>query len=257
MSSIARALGRFAVFAAILTVVWPVASVAVARVAHLTTDALETAPSSYTAPHRTTAPASAIPVDPRVPSSASRADSSGPSDSGDTVPRSGLVSQFDGGRFQNVNCTLAAGAMLADTQFGIVTTGSILRELQFDQTGGTDLDDLAVALRRGYGVAIVTGQIGSSDLQALLTRGLGVVTQGDYSALPEEFRLQSDFTGDHAVYVDIFYPGDSVDGPSYLVIDPIGRGGYRGQWWPAHVFVQFANAFTGGDSISAAWAPIR
>ena len=67
-------------------------------------------------------------------------------------PRVPLVSQFDGGPFQNANCTLASGAMLARLAFGIVTDGSVLRSLQFDFDGGTDLHDLNTALHRGYGV---------------------------------------------------------------------------------------------------------
>jgi hypothetical protein len=41
-------------------------------------------------------------------------------------PRVRPITQFDGGPFQNANCTLAAGAMLARLGWGIVTTGSTL-----------------------------------------------------------------------------------------------------------------------------------
>ena len=170
-----------------------------------------------------------------------------------SVPRPTFVSQFDDGPMQNANCTMAAGAMLAHSAFEIVTTGSILRSRQSDQVGGTDLGDLGRALRNAYGVTVVSSPIRPNQLQALLAAGYGAVVQGSYSRIPLEWRLQRDFDGGHAVYVDAFYPGDAATPPAYYVMDPLGTGDYRGGWWPASLIDEFGTGFAGNGRISAAW----
>ncbi len=168
-------------------------------------------------------------------------------------PRIPPVTQFDGGPFQGANCTLASGAMLARLGFGIVTTGSILRTLQDDQVGGVGLDDLDQALFRGFGVDIRTGAVTPSQLKGLLAAGYGAVIQGIYGEIPASIRLQPSFTGPHAVYLDGYYPGDGITPPAYYVIDPIGHGGYQGDWWPASIVDAFGQAFSGSSRILAAW----
>lgn len=172
-------------------------------------------------------------------------------------PRIPPATQFDGGPFQGSNCTLASGAMLARLGYGIVTTGSTLRTLQDDQTGGTGIGDLATALWRGYGISLPSGLVRPSSLKDLLASGYGAVIQGDYSKIPRALRLQKDFTGGHAIYLDGYYPGDVKRAipEAYYVIDPIGRPkyGYQGEWWPASVVDDFATAF-GGGRIAAMWA---
>jgi hypothetical protein len=172
-------------------------------------------------------------------------------------PRIPPITQFDNGPFQGSNCTLASGAMLARLATGIVTSGSTLRTLQDDQEGGTDLNDLAVALWRGYGIDYHRGLLRPEQLKKLLGNGYGAVIQGIYAEIPPGLRLQRDFTGGHAVYLDGYYPGDSARGipEAYYVIDPIGRprSGYEGDWWPASVVDRFALAW-GGSRIAAMWA---
>ncbi len=172
-------------------------------------------------------------------------------------PRIRPVTQFDGGPFQGANCTLASGAMLARLAFGIVTTGSVLRTLQDDQDGGTGLNDLNTALWRGYGVTASTGLLRPQALKDLLANGYGAVIQGIYGDIPEQIRLQRDFTGGHAIYLDGYYPGNPARGipEAYYVIDPLGRphSGYQGDWWPASIVDTFAEAW-GGGRIAAMWA---
>ena len=69
-----------------------------------------------------------------------------------------------------------------------------------------------------------------------------------------EIRLQADFVGWHAIYVDGYYPGNGHIPEAYYVIDPLGRpwGGYRGEWWPASIVDAFGTAF-GGGRIPSAW----
>jgi hypothetical protein len=172
-------------------------------------------------------------------------------------PRIDPITQFDGGPFQGANCTLASGSMLARLAFGVVTNGSVLRTLQDDQDGGTGLNDLAQALWRGYGVSAPTGLLRPQQLKDLLASGYGAVVQGLYGEIPAGLRLQRDFTGGHAIYLDGYYPGNAKRGipEAYFVIDPLGRpkAGYKGEWWPATVVDEFATAF-GGGRIPAMWA---
>jgi hypothetical protein len=172
-----------------------------------------------------------------------------------SMPRVTPVSQFDGGPLQNVNCTMASAAMLARLGFGIVTTGSQLRALQDDQDGGTDIGDVETAVSRGWGVRFFKGALSAVQLRALLYAGAGALVVGNYAEIPVDLRLQKDFTGNHAIYVDAFRP-PGPDGPAaYYVIDPLGHTwqGYRGGWWPADIVERFAMAL-GGGSISTAWA---
>lgn len=169
-------------------------------------------------------------------------------------PRVPFVSQFDGSPFANANCTLASGAMLARLAFGIVTTGGVLRTLQFDQDGGTDLHDLNTAVFRGYGVNFHVGGLLPSQLKSILEEGGAAVIQGMYGELPPPLQVQQHGAFPHAIFVDGYFGGDSDTPPAYYILDPLGRGSYDGDWWPAEIVDDFALAFSGGDRIAAAWA---
>ena len=108
-------------------------------------------------------------------------------------------------RSATANCTMASGAMLARLGYGIVTTGSQLRALQPDQEGGTSLADLQVAIGT-WGVSFSQGAISPLQLRALLYAGAGAVVQVNYGTIPVSLRLQADFTGGHAIYLDGFRP---------------------------------------------------
>jgi hypothetical protein len=171
------------------------------------------------------------------------------------TPRVPQITQFDGGPLQGVNCTMAAGAMLARLGYGIVTTGTQLRSLQSDQDGGTSLANLNDALQAGWGVHFARGWITATELRGLLWAGAGAVIQVIYGDVPVGLRNQRDFTGAHSMYVDAFRP-NGPDGPAaYYVMDPIGRPdrGYNGSWWPADVVEAAADDFGGGRIITS-WA---
>lgn len=172
-----------------------------------------------------------------------------------TVPRVPVVTQFDGGALQAVNCTMAAGAMLARLGYGVVTTGSQLRALQDDQDGGTNFVDLQTAIGRGWGIQFARGALTPLQLRAVLYAGAGAVISGRYGELPEGLRLQRSFTAGHAIYVDAFRPPDASGPAAYYVMDPIGRTweGYTGAWWPADAVERFATKF-GAGRIYTAWA---
>lgn len=169
-------------------------------------------------------------------------------------PRVPPITQFDGGPLGPANCTMASGAMLARLGYGIVTTGSQLRALQPDQVGGTSLADLQAAIAT-WAVSFNQGAISPLQLRALLYAGAGAVLQVSYAVIPVSLRLQSDFTGGHAIYLDGFRPA-GTDGPAaYFVIDPLGPtwAGYKGAWWPAGIVEAAALAFGGGTAYTA-WA---
>lgn len=172
-----------------------------------------------------------------------------------SVPRIPAVTQFDGGPLQAVNCVMAAGAMLARLGYGIVTTGSQLRALQGDQEGASNYLNLGEAVSRGWGVRFFNGSLTPLQLRALLYAGAGAVITGLYGSLPVSLRLQPDFTGSHAIYLDGFRPA-GADGPAaYYVMDPIGRTweGYKGEWWPAEAVERFATEY-GRGLVYTAWA---
>lgn len=164
-----------------------------------------------------------------------------------------LISQFDGGPLQDANCTLASGAMLARLGFGIVTTGSQLRTLQSNQSSGTTLGDLEQAVHNGWGIQFPAAAVTPLQFRALIYAGAGAVLQGDYSQIPVNLRLQADFTGGHAIYIDGFRPPANGQPAAYWVNDPIGTPwtGYKGGWWPADVVEQFATSFGGGLMLTA------
>ena len=169
-------------------------------------------------------------------------------------PRVPPITQFDDGPLATANCTMASGAMLARLGYGIVTTGSQLRTLQPDQEGGTSIADVQIAIE-SWGVSFSQGAISPLQLRALTYAGAGAVLQVDYGKIPVALRLQADFTGGHAIYLDGFRP-TGTDGPAgYYVIDPLGPtwSGYRGAWWPADVVEAAALAFGGGSAYTA-WA---
>ena len=90
------------------------------------------------------------------------------------------------------------------------------------------------------------------------SKGYGAVIQGEYGKIPRGLRLQKDFLGGHAIYLDGYYPGNPDKGipEAYYVIDPLGHphSGYEGDWWPASVVDDFATAFGGGTHIPTMWA---
>lgn len=171
------------------------------------------------------------------------------------TPRVPQITQFDGGPLQGVNCTMAAGAMLARLGYGIVTTGTQLRSFQSDQDGGTSLANLEQAMETGWGVHFARGWITPTQLRSILWAGAGAVIQVIYGRVPVSLRNQVDFTGAHSMYVDAFRPTGPDGEAAYYIMDPIGRPdrGYNGRWWPASVVEAAALEFGGGRIITA-WA---
>ena len=66
------------------------------------------------------------------------------------------------------------------------------------------------------------GFLRPDQLKDLLSKGYGAVIQGEYGKIPRALRLQKDFLGGHAIYLDGYYPGNPDKGipEAYYVIDP-------------------------------------
>jgi len=169
-------------------------------------------------------------------------------------PRVPAITQFDGGPLANVNCVMAAGAMLARLTFGIVTTGTQVRSFSGDPSGGTDLHALQKAMHDGWGVSFKLGYLTPLQLRSLLYAGAGAVILGWYGEIPDEYSLQKGFVSGHGIYLDGFRPAGLQGDAAYYVEDPLGKPwrGYKGFEVPATYIERFGTVF-GGGRIMTAW----
>ena len=164
-------------------------------------------------------------------------------------PRIPPISQFDGGPLANKNCVMASGAMLARLTYGIVTTGTQMRSLSGDPSGGTGPADLQRALNKGWGVQFQAGLISALQLRSLLYAGAGAVILGRYGEIPANLSFQPSFKDGHAIYLDGFRPAGPDGDAAYYVIDPLSRAD-EGVWWPANIVERFGRVFGGGRIIT-------
>lgn len=171
---------------------------------------------------------------------------------GTPVNAEGFASQFDGSPFASSNCVYASTAMLAWAAGVTGLSGGDMRfysgDTDDDGTAGGTMEDAARALGQvGLGARQEHG-IGISQFRRRLSQGEGAVVFGLYANVSGQFRL-SDFNGFHGVYVDRAKRGK--DGRTYYyVMDPLGRQGYNGAWWPEELMERFAwsNAQWGSGS---------
>jgi hypothetical protein len=153
--------------------------------------------------------------------------------------RAGFVTETDERPWRD--CLWASAAMLLDkwTNGDVTPTHQRLRTLSGDRDGGSSLEDLRVALRKlGFKVELDADGDATMTWGALLRRlkdGGGAVVLGDYGQLPSYFgRWDYRFwkgkgtsgNDNHAVYVERYDPRRGV----VWLMDPLGRGGYEGEW---------------------------
>lgn len=134
-------------------------------------------------------------------------------------------SQFGwGSRYDNQNCTMAAGAMLLDRQTlgRIVTNAPHLRELSGvgPTDDGTSNTDLARAIERGYGIKIQNPGPYEPFLQFedKVRKGRGAVIAGDCESVRGKSRCPAGLARNHALYVN-----EVTDDGRFLVYDPADR----------------------------------
>ncbi len=161
----------------------------------------------------------------------------GGSPGGTPVDAQGFASQFDGSQFANTNCAMASAAMLAWAASGgkVKVSGGDLRYYSgdTDRPGdelGTSFGDIAIAFNHvGLGLEQKHG-MNFEAFKRRLINGDGAIIDGSYSVVPSGLSLQSGYGGDHSMYVD---KAVKKDGKWFFwVMDPLGRAGYEGRWWP-------------------------
>jgi hypothetical protein len=152
------------------------------------------------------------------------------------VDLSGLfTTQFDGSLFATGNCNMAAGAMLFEVQTGLNVTGAQMRAWSGATTQGTSLEDLARAFASQGQPLTIRRYLSWSDFQRQVASGRSAVVQGWYGYVPKRFVLQAGFTSGHSVFV-LAYSAHVFRGRGgFYVMDPLGRAGYSGEWWPSDV----------------------
>jgi hypothetical protein len=152
------------------------------------------------------------------------------------VDLSGLfTTQFDGSLFASGNCNMAAGAMLYEVQTGLNVTGGQMRAWSGATTRGTSLEDLSHAFATQGQPLFIQRYMPWHVFQREVASGRSAVVQGWYGNLPNRYDMQPDFVAGHSVFV-LGYSSHVFGGRGgFYVMDPLGRSGYNGQWWPSDV----------------------
>jgi hypothetical protein len=152
------------------------------------------------------------------------------------IDLSGLfATQFDGSLFAAANCNMAAGAMLYEVQTGRNVTGGQMRAWSGATTQGTSLEDLSRAFASQGQPLSIQRYMPWSDFQHQVASGRSAVVQGWYGYLPSRYVLQTGFVSGHSIFVLGYSPHMFGGQGGFWVMDPLGRGGYAGRWWPSDV----------------------
>lgn len=170
----------------------------------------------------------------------------------------------------SVNCTSAAFCNLGQLAAGIRIRPGTFRSHQRDRVGGIGIHDGAVAWQRAFpgvrlnwagplerGVDRPPGRTGYAiapgDAWDLLVEGAGMVVQTDNEVFDDAgLSLQRGFRDGHSIYLDGTRTA-SVGRQAYR-LDPLGRGGYDGDWVSWDLVVRAATKLSGGRGLYAAWA---
>jgi murein DD-endopeptidase MepM/ murein hydrolase activator NlpD len=142
-----------------------------------------------------------------------------------------FTTQFDGSRYANSNCTMAAAAMLYEVQTGRSVSGAQLRRWSGARTRGTGLLEIERAFRRGHQPVTTYEDFSWRRFLTEVRSGRSAVVMGWYGYLPDRYVLQKGFRTAHSVFV-LGYSAHAFKGRGgFFVMDPLGRQGYGGQWW--------------------------
>lgn len=146
------------------------------------------------------------------------------------------ISQLDGSKYSQVNCTMAAGAMLARAMGTKNLSGGDLRWLSGDRAGGTTLSQLQYALER----ADVDGtklfydhRIEFENFKRRVASGAPAVLSGWNGDIPPQFNASGIIAG-HGMFVAGYDPKKD----RFLMLDP-AKSQDSGTWWPARVVESF------------------
>lgn len=129
------------------------------------------------------------------------------------------------------NCTAAIGAVLRDAWTGGKQKSSpnAIRNHQNDWSGGIGWDDVNVAWWDLYGERFtIPPSADWYDVLNWLKQGKFVGIQGDYDAVPYDYKIQKNGTFDHAFGLGGYRYSDA----RVLLYDPLGK---NARWVPQYV----------------------
>jgi hypothetical protein len=150
-----------------------------------------------------------------------------------------FTTQFDGSRYANSNCTMAAAAMLFEVQTGRPVSGAQMRRWSNSRRRGTGLIEIERAFRRGHQPVQTYEDLPWQKFVRAVADGRSAVVMGWYGYLPQRYVLQKGFRTAHSVFV-LGYSSHVFDGRGgFFVMDPLGRSGYAGQWWTRKALWRF------------------
>jgi hypothetical protein len=151
-----------------------------------------------------------------------------------------FTTQFDGSRYANSNCTMAAAAMLYEVQTGRSVSGAQIRMWSRARSRGTGLLEVQRAFRAGHQPVKIYEDYPWSKFIRAVAEGRSAVVMGWYGYLPDRYVLQRGFRTAHSVFV-LGYSRHVFQGNGgFYVMDPLGRNGYAGQWWTRKAMWRFA-----------------
>jgi hypothetical protein len=141
------------------------------------------------------------------------------------------VTQFDGSRYANSNCTMAAAAMLFEVQTGRSVSGARLRRWSRARQQATGLREIRRAFRSVGERAWIGEDVQWRSFVRRVRSGRSAVVLGWYGRLPQRYVLQPGYVGAHGVFV-LGYSSHALGGRGgFYVMDPLGSGAYDGKWW--------------------------
>jgi hypothetical protein len=150
-----------------------------------------------------------------------------------------FTTQFDGSRYANSNCTMAAAAMLYEVQTGRPVSGAQMRRWSQSRRRGTGLLEIERAFRRGRQPVTTYEDLPWRKFVRAVADGRSAVVMGWYGYLPQRYVLQQGFRTAHSVFV-LGYSRHVFNGRGgFFVMDPLGRAGYAGQWWTRKAMWRF------------------
>jgi hypothetical protein len=136
------------------------------------------------------------------------------------------VTQYGwGSALDGHNCNMAAGCVALDrhtlgnnssTKGTPRATPPIMRSYQYDQSGGTDLGDLATAWSNGWQQTLQHGLFSWATFVANIRGNRGAVLHGRYANLPASKRFSDTFLGGHALFIN-----EELTTGHFLGFDPL------------------------------------
>lgn len=154
--------------------------------------------------------------------------------------RPAIVTQYGWGTLlDGFNCNMAAGCMALDrhTLGAKTSTPPLMRGYQFDQSGGTDLADLATAWANGYSEVLEHGTVSWATFLANIRNGRGAVLQGLYANLPPNKQFSDTFAGGHSLYINeelvpgVFWGSDPLTSAAVVYSEPELQAYAEGLSW--------------------------